>query len=190
MSYNCIAVSPVKNGYFGFNVKYCSQRITVPGFECLINEPQKISHHLKKMGCDITQIDIIMKIMNEGRDGIVDKTGEVRDEEYYEDDYEDLDVEDDYEDLDVEDDCEDLDVEDDCEENKEELNKRKEKILSLLRLNTEESLRGIEIYGNVMSRSSIEPVYRDGVRVGTRFEVENIRIDKEIKEQLKEIGLL
>jgi len=57
-------------------------------------------------------------------------------------------------------------------------------------LNTEESLRGIEIYGNVMSRSSIEPVYRDGVRVGTRFEVENIRIDKEIKEQLKEIGLL
>lgn len=96
MSYNCISVSPFKNGYFGFNVMYCSQRITVPGFECLINEPQKISHRLKKMGCDIAQIDIIMNIMNEGRDGTVDKTGEVRDEEDYNYDYEDY--EDEYED--------------------------------------------------------------------------------------------
>lgn len=74
-------------------------------------------------------------------------------------------------------------------EDTKELKKRKEKILSLLRLNTEESLRGIQIYGNIISRAFVEPVYRDGIRVGTSFSVENIRIDEEIEEQLKKIGL-
>lgn len=77
----------------------------------------------------------------------------------------------------------------DKEEDETILKERKEKFLSLLRLNTEESLRGIEIYGNIMTRSIIEPVYREGVHVGTSFSVEEIRIDDEIKAQLKEMGI-
>ena len=76
------------------------------------------------------------------------------------------------------------------EEEKEAIKKRKEKFISLLRLNTEESLRGMEIYGNILSRSVLEPIYRDNVRVGTSFIVEEIRIDEEIMAQLKEIGLM
>jgi len=75
------------------------------------------------------------------------------------------------------------------EATKEDLKKRKEKFLELLRQNTEESLRGMEIYRKTMSRAVVEPVYRDGVRVGTTFSVESIRIDEEIEAQLKEMGL-
>ena len=75
------------------------------------------------------------------------------------------------------------------EEEKEERKKRKEKFMSLLCLNTEESLRGMKIYGDILSRATLEPIYRDGVRVGTSFIVEEIRIDEEITNLLKEIEL-
>ena len=93
--YYCITVTP-SSGYFGFNVKYCLSRITVPGFECLIDETQKISRRLKKMGCNKFQIDIILQIIKERRDSQVDETGEVKDESDCESDYE-SDCESDYE---------------------------------------------------------------------------------------------
>ena len=89
----CITVSPSSSEYFGFNVKYCLSRITVPGFECLIDESQKISRRLKKMGCNKFQIDIILQIIKEGRDSQIDETGEVKDDS----DYESEDYESDYE---------------------------------------------------------------------------------------------
>lgn len=72
------------------------------------------------------------------------------------------------------------------------IKERKEKFLSLLRLNNEESLRGFEIEGNFISRAVLEPVYSEGqnpVRTGTRFYVETIRIDDEIEAQLKKMGI-
>ncbi len=80
----------------------------------------------------------------------------------------------------------------DEKEDEEVLKKRKEKFLSLLRLNTEESLNGMAIEGNRVIRAFVEPVYSEGpnpVRIGTSFSVESIEIDGEIEEQLKEMGI-
>ena len=96
---------------------------------------------------------------------------------------------DNYYNYDIQDQDEDYEID---EEDSITIKERKEKFLSLLRLNNEESLRGFEIEGNFISRAVSEPVYSEGsnpVRTGTRFYVETLQIDDDIEAQLKKMSI-
>ena len=121
-----IVVTP-SDGDFSFNVKYCHQFISIPGFVCEIDNPEKMIIPLRDFGCDNRQISSILFMIYNFKEGEVDENGEIKDFEEDDEDEEDddeKDVEDDDEkdDGDVEDDEEedDGDVEDDEEDEEED----------------------------------------------------------------------
>jgi len=101
-----IVVTPA-NEDFSFNVKYCTERISIPGFVCKIDNPEEMIVPLKDFGCDDRQISSILFMIHNSKEGEVDENGEIKkfEDEYgdYDNDYDDDDEDDEEDDEDEED---------------------------------------------------------------------------------------
>ena len=78
MSDRCIIVEPREAGYFGFNVRYCSHHISLPGYMCVYKETPDWTFQLRKIlpryGCSPKQIHVILQLMKMEIDGCLVKT--------------------------------------------------------------------------------------------------------------------
>lgn len=65
-----ITVNP-EEGYFGFIVKYCSERIALPGFSCSIEQVNELAAPLLDMGCTGWQVTLVLEMIHNRKEGVV-----------------------------------------------------------------------------------------------------------------------
>ena len=57
-----INVTPVE-GFVGFNVKYCRERVSIPGFGCPLEQPGDLIAPLRAWGCADWQIRQVLQLL-------------------------------------------------------------------------------------------------------------------------------
>jgi hypothetical protein len=78
-----ICVTPFERDAFGFNVKFCRERVSLPGWSVALHDrwPSALRSRLRKMGCSLEQAKVIAEIVFLGERSaeicFVDRDGKV-----------------------------------------------------------------------------------------------------------------
>lgn len=75
MSVQSITVCP-HDGYFCFNIKYCTEKVSVPGFGCAYGNEEgykELEIVLQNFGCSEDQIVCIFNLLRKRKEGQLDK---------------------------------------------------------------------------------------------------------------------
>jgi hypothetical protein len=67
-----ITVIP-EEGIFSFSVKYCNQKISIPGFGCPLSNVTALIEPLLSYGCTISQVSLILEMIHGQKEGEVDR---------------------------------------------------------------------------------------------------------------------